>query len=161
MKLTVPEPRNFNQCQICGREDTDICSFSMWEWVEGPEGRLPFLIACKGKAGKRGACERAICADEDLFKRVIWSRGGSGAFMLLCGDCPSREGFRCTHPHLKDNGGDGLLVNMQPLFGAGARICFTDGHSLTGADLCPVVACEGHPTRLPTVNDRVESPEKP
>lgn len=150
---------DFTTCQVCGKTSDDICDFQMWELVDaGILYHDKFLILCNKRA-----CFKLMDAAEDLFRRVPHSRGGPGAFMLLCGDCPYRGGFDCGHPHLKENGGDGLLINFQPLFGPGTRICFHSGHSIIGTDpeVCPAVACEGHPTRKPTVNDRVEVTEKP
>ena len=45
--------------------------------------------------------------------------------MLLCGDCEHRDGAKCNHPQLKENGGSGLKVNFAKTIISEAFICFS------------------------------------
>jgi hypothetical protein len=76
--------------------------------------------------------------------------------VLLCGDCPYRSKWSCTHPNLKANGGSGLAVQpYNPLGGATVHLNYG---AKGGRYWDPTVydKCEGHPTRKP---DPI--PEKP
>jgi len=44
-------------------------------------------------------------------------------FPVFCGPCAQRDGFRCRHPDLKTNGGQGLLIKLTPLVPRGVILC--------------------------------------
>lgn len=77
-----------------------------------------------------------------LYREVPWGQGGPGRFILLCGGCPFRKDWNCTHPNLKANGGNGLEVRMSNL--PKVHVCFSNG---TGGQVFPNPAtyCAGHP----------------
>jgi len=139
--LQTSPPTSFKQCQLCGftSPHDDICSFQMWQRSDAQDNPVEdYLITCKGDA-----CSQRIQDDPMLFREVAWSQGGPGKFMLLCGDCHHRDGFRCTHRNLKTSGGVGLLVNFAQTPLSGTHICFTNGTSHTIGN--PATRCEGHP----------------
>lgn len=134
----VPERGDdpIRQCNVCG-----LSSDSLAAWREHDERDLPldgarFLVFI-GK--DHPACIKAMDKHPRLYAEV---RGEPGTFPRLCGDCSLRRGLECSHPKLRANGGDGLLVNLDdPLHGAiicgrGGRITPVN-HALT---------CEGKTT---------------
>lgn len=132
----------FNRCQLCGFASYDICVFRMWTECDDADQPEPgnILIACK-----KGACAQRIHDHARLYIEVPWGRGDPGHMMLLCGDCPSRNGSNCTHPKRKTNGGPGLAARVYPST-VDVWLTTTDGCRHVQAPQ-PVVACEGHPTK--------------
>lgn len=137
------EVQDFKTCQLCGYKSDDICNFDLWQ--EGPEsGEEPtvffdtFLII-----GRRCGCENLVFSSPYWYRRMPWSRGGPGRFILVCGDCPFRQHFQCLHPSLKANGGDGLEVIFRPMIPGLISVCTTDGRNIA-ADLIPAIRCEGN-----------------
>lgn len=115
----------FHVCQLCGHTNPrDIVEFRMWNECDEHDVPEPgnYLVICA-----KGKCNQILDDHPRLYVEVPWGQGGPGAFMLLCGDCTFRSGYKCTHADLKANGGDGLEVkfsNILPI-----RVCFTDGTS--------------------------------
>lgn len=142
-EIARPVPADtFAFCQLCGRTFSDICDVDLWQEcddVDQPTG--PYLLL-----GRGCGCKKDILQPHPrLYRHVPWGRGGPGRFTLLCGSCPYRAGFECTHPNLAANGGSGLLVHFSRIFSG--RVCFTDGTARGGEDFGVASACEGHPTR--------------
>ena len=108
---TVLHPINetFKKCQLCGYESDDICEFRFHQECDENDNKEPYniLITCN-----QDACFQKIEQHERLYVELAWSNGEPGHFSLLCGDCPHRDGVRCTHPNLKVNGGEGLTLAM-------------------------------------------------
>lgn len=127
----------FSRCQLCGKEG-DICSFYMWEECDDADQPEPgnVLVICRD-----GPCNQQLQDHERLYHQVPWGQGGPGHFMLLCGSCENRDGTKCTHPKLKANGGDGLLVNFANLLRG--IVCFNDGQSRPIFP-SPATKCEGY-----------------
>jgi len=140
VQLKVEKIASFQECQLCGFRNDDICYFRMWRECDDADQPIPdkILITCK-----EGRCFQMIEDDPRLFLEIPWSQGGPGKFILLCGDCPHRQGFGCTHPKLKANGGDGLEVKFTPTPWSSAFICGDGGcHRPPGP---PATFCEGNP----------------
>ena len=142
----------FNRCQLCGFSDDDIVYFRMWyecdehDHVEQP---VRVLVACDPEKSKTKGhpCWKAIEDHPRLYWEVEWGLGEPGHFMLLCGDCQHRKGAACTHPDLKTNGGEGLMVQFH---GPLALIGYHDESEPGDALRCrqwtgPAVACAGLP----------------
>lgn len=148
----------FHQCQLCGYENTDICSFLMWVECDDRDKPEPgnVFILCRPETNPE--CQKRLNDHPRLYHLVPWGQGGPGHFMLLCGDCPHREGTGCKHPNLKANGGDGLLVNFAQSLMANVTVCFHDEngdhHCQPGLFPTPASACEGHPTEKPRKEDQ-------
>lgn len=123
---------SFTLCNNCGYKSDDICEYRMWLIQE----TNTYAIICTKKD-----CQQYIDDHPHLFIEVPWSRGGPGKFMLLCGDCKYRDGFRCTHPDLKDNGGQGLEVSFRETIFSQTIMCGSSGCSIPGP---PAVECAGH-----------------
>lgn len=105
----LPLGDSFRKCQLCGFESHDICEFRFWNECDENDKREPYniLITCKSRE-----CFQKIEQHERLYVELAWGNGEPGHFSLLCGRCPHRDGFRCTHPRLKANGGEGLTLMM-------------------------------------------------
>jgi hypothetical protein len=146
----------FNRCQLCGHEG-DICDFQMW--LECDEADKPepgnVIVVCRPEQSPE--CQKVIDDHPRAYFLVPWGQGEPGWLMLLCGNCPNRTlngtVCGCKHPHLKANGGDGLLIEFNSPFGNNATVCF---HTEDGGHRCvdwfpkPAITCEGHPTEKPT-----------
>lgn len=148
-RLTEDAPyplTNFCKCQICGYEKDDICEFRMYLECDEQDKPEPYniLITCKSDE-----CFSVIEKHERLYFSPAWGTGAPGYFMLLCSDCPHRKGGYCTHPDLKSNGGEGLLLHMagDPIFQA--NICYHDADSEYGLKCsslkAPFTGCAGLP----------------
>jgi len=147
---TVPYqilPTTFKRCQLCGYTSDDICEFRLWCECDENDKPEPYniLIACKSDD-----CFQIIKEHERLYFELSWSTGEPGHFILLCGDCPHRDGTHCTHPDLKINGGNGLLLHRagDPIFRA--NICYHDDNAEYGLKCgklkAPFVGCAGLPS---------------
>jgi len=138
--LPYPIPDNsFLLCQACGVEKDDICSMNMWAEADEDDSfpdRAPVVLLCR-------KCEPVITEHERLYRKVQWSRGGPGKFILVCGDCPFREETRCTNDKLRENGGDGLLVRFAQTPVSNTHIQLSGGRGFFIGP--PAVSCEGNP----------------
>lgn len=142
--LKIKKLQNFRQCQLCGKEDDDICVFRFWiecDEDDNPEPGNVFLMC------REGECRQRLEEHPRLYDQVPWGHGRPGFFTFLCEDCPNRDGVRCTHPDTKENGGEGILVMLQEPH-IKAHVCFSDG---SGGPVFPhqAVECAGHPTKRP------------
>jgi len=147
--------REFNQCQICGYTENEITSFRIWEECDDQDKPIPgsYLFTCKDKK-----CLKVIQDSETLYREVPWGTCSPGALILLCGPCTYRKAFECQHPHLKKNGGKGLLIHLANDAYHSALICYYDEE--TGEHHCrnphrPAIGCEG----LPEDNSRSAKPD--
>ena len=140
---------SFMRCQLCGHTSPykDICEFQMW--LECNDQDMPeegnVLITCRQEA-----CQKVIDDHPRGYSLVSWGQGLPGYFMLLCGDCPHRNGTNCSHPHLKINGGEGLLIEMSNPLGVGhVTVCTDDGRTRCISNMFPqpATSCEGHPRK--------------
>lgn len=143
-RLTETAPfalgNTFLQCQLCGIRHDDICHFYLWYECDENEKQETdkILITCRGDK-----CREIIDQHERLYYMPSWSRGAPGGFILTCGGCEYREGGKCTHPNLKANGGDGLLVHMADL-----PVIHVNRHGAPNFFIGPPVAsCEGNPEK--------------
>ena len=128
----------FNRCQLCGKTG-DICSFRMFIECDDDDQPLKdnLLIICS-----EGPCRNRLTDHPRLYQEVPWSAGGPGKFMLLCGNCKSRNKTTCSHPSLQENGGEGLLVTFTKTPLHGVRMCFSNGTSNV-IHRIPATSCEG------------------
>jgi len=133
---------NFNRCQLCGYESSDICEFRMYQECDENDKPEPYnvLIVCR-----QNSCRKAIENSPTLYMEVPWGKGAPGHFMLLCGNCPFRKNTECSHPDLKLNGGNGLEVKMHnsPM----VHVCFSNGSYSNDIYPSPMTWCAGNPTR--------------
>lgn len=137
MNQVAARENGFKRCIFCDRTSDDICEFRMWQKTDKSDKPVDdYFIACT-----EPACRKKIDDDPMLFIEVPWGRGGPGKFMLLCGDCPHRDGFNCRHPSLKSNGGAGLGVRFSSLPIFGTFICGESGCRIVPA---PATWCAGH-----------------
>ena len=140
----------FNRCQLCGFESQDICKFKLWQECDEEDKPEPgkLMIVCDNdiddKAdGTERPCAQRIEDHPRLYLQVPWGMGRPGYFILLCGPCKYRDGLRCKHSDLKENGGQGLDVSIG---GLAAIYCTAGDHDF---DLkChhaprPAVDCKG------------------
>jgi hypothetical protein len=150
---------SFDTCQICGKTSDDICTFRLWQECDDRDQPEPGNYLLVGET----CCRSKIHEHPRLYNEVPWGRGVPGGFVLVCGSCPFREGFHCTHPNLKSNGGDGLLVDFSnPLGGMTVHLNFGYNDPRTGmADFSVVSACEGSPTRPAYPEPEPEAVEPP
>lgn len=129
-----PLPGTFRFCQICGYSSREIVEFRLLQECDDadvPEAK--FLIRCKS-----AACVQTVEDHPRLYRTVEWGAGEPGSFILLCGDCEHRNGFACTSPELKANGGEGLAVSFG---GLDVHVSYSDG---TGGYMPrPAVRCAG------------------
>jgi len=136
----------FTRCQLCGYEGDDICEFSFWKECDEHDEPEPYnvLITCK-----QDACSQKIEQHERLYIQLAWGNGDPGHLILLCGDCPHRSVVHCTHPDLKDNGGNGLLLAMANDPINRAVVCYHTDDNEYGLKCCrpkpPFIACAGLP----------------
>jgi hypothetical protein len=136
----------FKKCQLCGYEDSDICEFRFWNECDEHDQKEPYniLITCK-----KDECFQRIEEHERLYIQLAWSSGDPGHFSLLCGDCPHRDGFRCTHPNLKANGGSGLTLMMANDAVYRATVCYHTDENEYGLTCRrptpPMTRCAGLP----------------
>jgi hypothetical protein len=63
--------------------------------------------------------------------------------MLVCGDCPYRDGVTCKHPDLKANGGPGLEVKIGTFPAMDIHVSFTDGSGGWLRSNKPITRCMG------------------
>lgn len=134
---------NFDTCQLCGTQYNDICEFWLWQECDDNDEREEGNYLLVG----RECCEHKIKEHPRLYWQVAWGRGAPGAFVLVCGDCPHREGFGCRHPNLRANGGQGLQVNFHNPLGI-IHINYGPDDPRTGThNFLVVSACEGNPSR--------------
>jgi hypothetical protein len=136
--LSQVSPLNsFKNCQICGYVSSDICDFYIWHEYDENNGKSDnILVACKNKK-----CLRVIEDHELIYEKVPWGQGGPGKFMLVCGECKLRDNTACTHPDLKENGGEGLKIYLSNSSIGNARVCFTNGTSRMMGQ--PATECTG------------------
>lgn len=125
-------------CNLCGLAAEQLSAWREHDEhdrpLEGP-GRLVFI----GVGAEHGACREHLDKHPRLYAEVT---GLPGTFPRLCGDCPNRKGFACSHPNLKANGGPGLKVELDNAWAANAIICGRGGR------IRPVhhaLKCEGKP----------------
>lgn len=138
-------PDSFHTCQLCGTTYEDICELRMWEECGDSDEIEPGNYLIVGDK----CCRQKIYDHSRMYREEAWGKGRPGAFILLCGDCPWRKGFTCSHSNLKSNGGEGLLVTgFNPLPVMHINYGFNDPR--TGfVDFTVANGCEGHPTKSP------------
>ena len=142
------ETSSFLQCQLCGKEYSDITSLRMWQECNDSDNPEPGNFLVVGHC-----CKPKILEHPRAYLEIPWGKGEPGAFILLCGDCPFRAGFKCTHPHLKANGGGGLLLNTTNPMGFGPVHVNYGGGRGAFVDFSAYSMCEGHPTQKPVKLD--------
>lgn len=142
------EASSFLQCQLCGKGFDDICELRMWQECDDQDNPEAGNYLVVGKC-----CRYKIREHPRMYREVPWGKGEPGAFILLCGNCPFRAGFKCTHPHLKTNGGQGLLLNTTNPIGTGpVHLNYGRGRGAF-VDFSVFSMCEGHPTEKPVKLD--------
>lgn len=137
-------PKTFHECQLCGYSSDEIVHFQKWmECDEKDEPTERFLITCNSEIYCPG--RKMIKNHPRLYVAVEWGAGTPGNFILLCGTCKFRNGYECSHPNLKKNGGEGLEIRFSQTPLSAARICFYNGRSFTPKP--PATYCVGNPER--------------
>ena len=130
-------PIDFLTCWICGKKHNDIVELNIWQECDDEDNpENIFIVACKDKQ-----CRKIINDHPRLYIAQQWAGHTPGRFMLAgCSLCKLRQGFKCTNPQTKENGGEGLLVYYKEPLGRGI-VCFTNG---TAMPLLQVFTkCEG------------------
>lgn len=150
-KITKYPLTTFKRCQICGYESDDICEFRLWYECDNEDKPEPYniLIACQ-----KDTCFQVIKNHPRLYFEPAWSTGEPGHLMLLCSDCPHRREARCTHPNLRINGGEGLILHRAGDLIYKAYICYHDDTTKDDGLKCgqlkaPFVGCAGLPQNHP------------
>lgn len=104
-------------CNICGQASDELSI-----WREHDERDAPILrsenMIFIGK--DHSECLRAMEAHPRLYAEEM---GWPGHLPRLCGPCTFRQGFTCSHPDLKANGGKGLLITLHDPLRAAGVIC--------------------------------------
>jgi hypothetical protein len=103
--------RHPNVCQSCGRrgeQNQPDAHVALSVWRECDSNDKPdrcVVVLCE-------KCEKKIVPPHPrLYIQHELHQPCPGA-MLTCADCVLRHKLRCTHPDLKRNGGEGLILDM-------------------------------------------------
>jgi len=113
---------DFHKCWVCGKVQNDIVEIRQWmehDEEDKPTGKVVHI--CQSKA-----CHKILDQHELGYRLVEWGMGSPGNFILICVKCPHRNYHSCTHPDLKENGGEGLQVYISRPLGTG-HVCNYDG----------------------------------
>jgi hypothetical protein len=127
------------QCNVCGTPSRE-----MTVWREHDERDRPIEDARRVVyLGKDHSECRAYLDDHPrLYSEIM---GDPGSFPI-CGDCLHRSGFRCGHPDLKVNGGDGLRIELSDPF-RGAVCVLTSASNIADGRMRRAIRCVGNPAR--------------
>lgn len=141
-KHAHPVPTDtFAFCQVCGTRFSDLPVVRLYEEWDDQDQREPGNYILIGQC-----CKAKMESHPRGYSQVPWGRGEPGALVLLCGDCPHRSGFQCSHPHAKSNGGKGILVAKDFPLGS-ASIHINCGKDSGYIDFFVYNQCEGHPSK--------------
>lgn len=102
---------------ICGRSSDRL---ALWREHDERDMPIPGNQALVFIAADHADCNKTMRKHPRLYAE---QRGDPGSFPTLCGPCTYRQGLGCTHPDLKQNGGQGLLVNLRPTVPHNAIVC--------------------------------------
>jgi hypothetical protein len=135
----------FRRCQLCGHEAKDATEFRMWyECDEQDKAETDkVVVLCR-----QDACNKVMQDHPRLYRPVPWGAGAPGHLFFLCGACKHRKGTTCSHPGLKANGGEGLLITISGLFAGSMHVCGYDDETeevtnMTHAMPRPATECAG------------------
>lgn len=149
-EVALPIGNTFKKCQLCGYESDDICEFWLWNECDeqDQEELYNILVTCR-----KDECLKQIDEHERLYAQLDWSSGYPGHLSLLCGECPHRDGFKCSHPSLRANGGEGLTLMVANDAISRAIVCTHSDESESGLQchMAPprYVKCSGLPEGHP------------
>jgi hypothetical protein len=143
LSTSLPHERHPFMCQACGFTPQTILETSEPEtvgfrrWREHDQQDRPqdiIVVLCKK------CSDMIIEPHERLYHRLSMWEPAPGA-MTVCVDCTFRQGLHCSHPDLKENGGEGLILKFpRPSHG------FVDsgkgGYSGPATFYCGRVNCE-------------------
>lgn len=105
---TLSCERRPDECQCCG---ANYQARKLWLWLEHDENDRPtgtLVALCE-------ACSRRLIEDHPrLYEKLPENKPVPGAMPHLCAGCEFRRGLMCSHPDLKSNGGEGLLIAVEP-----------------------------------------------
>jgi hypothetical protein len=114
LSTSLPNVRHPFVCQCCGFTPETILETSEPEtvgfrrWREHDQQDKPqdiIVVLCKK------CSDLYIERHERLYARLAMWEPAPGA-MTVCVDCTFRQGLHCSHPALKENGGDGLMLKF-------------------------------------------------
>ncbi len=122
----LPGPMHPERCQSCGIEGeeglgSNPLSLTRWQECDDQDRRENIIVVLC-----RSCSDRLVEAHPRLYHALAENQPWPGC-MAICAECRFREGPRCTHPDLKDNGGTGLrIVVSKP------TVMFLDGTDKSG-----------------------------
>jgi hypothetical protein len=105
LTITLQRARHPALCQSCGVSDQAV---TLEVWREHDDRDRPeqvYLVLCPD-------CSRRLIEPHPRLYSRLRQHEPSPGVMPTCGDCRYRQGVRCSHPCLKANGGDGLLLRF-------------------------------------------------
>lgn len=114
LSTSLPHERHPFVCQCCGFTPATVLETSEPEtlgfrrWREHDQQDKPqeiIVVLCKK------CSDRYIDPHERLYARLSMWEPAPGA-MTVCVDCTFRQGLHCSHPDLKENGGEGLMLKF-------------------------------------------------
>jgi hypothetical protein len=87
-------------CQNCGKE----CDIERWEECDSADQPTKVVIVICDE------CSDAIIEKHPRLYRRLHCYEPMPGSMACCLNCMERKGLTCSHPALKRNGGDGLMI---------------------------------------------------
>lgn len=111
---------NAGHCNLCRMPSADL---TVWREHDERDKPIAGCVALVFIGRDHAECLRRMNEHPRLYAEET---GRPGHFPRLCGGCPWRRGWDCTHPKLKANGGPGLNVRLAGL-APGAIICTRGG----------------------------------
>lgn len=103
-------PKHPEYCQCCGAySESDTLVMTRWQEHDDADRAEPgrYVVLCKG------CSDRIIKPHARLYHELQVHEPVPGT-MAICAACAFRDELRCTHPHLKANGGVGLILRFPP-----------------------------------------------
>jgi len=132
---TSKKVRGARVCNLCA-EPAGMGALRLYRECDEHDNPLPDERALLFVAADHRSCMARVDENPRLYVEL---RGAPGTFPKLCGSCIHRQGFACTHPKAKINGGEGLNLGLDPI--AAMVVCVR----ATGCQrpLAHVLGCEG------------------
>ena len=99
-------------CNVCGRPSSSLMLYRECGQNDQPIAGAGARLYVDAFDDEHRACRKAI---DDHARLYMEETGDPGGFPELCGPCLHRAGDGCKSPHLRANGGEGLLVTLDGL----------------------------------------------
>lgn len=99
-------------CNVCGQPSAELDAYQAHDGYDNP---LPTPSSVGFIGHDHPTCLRKMQEHPRLYAHVT---GSPGYFGRLCGPCRHRDGYRCTNPQAKMNGGPGLIATPDVPFTA-------------------------------------------